>query len=507
MVKIKGLGASLLIGLFLCGCGQAKASSDATSSDSKTATPQPSSSSSVITLHEVFEDYNKAVLWETDVPYGSDIVYAGKAPTTSYDENGVTYTWTGSWDAPLKNVINEYIYKPVYGDGKITQCTANFYADEAKTTLLYTTTVNWNTYPDYAGPQPTKTGTSEYTYEFNNQWSPALSNLTARNNDFVACFDKESVGLVFEHKSELINEWTPTSYAGSATTLYVPSYHQGWKVTYCDDGAFKENSTLQEAYFAEGFQMLGRQSFLNCTALKKLDLPRSLADYRGGAVNGCTSFPADGWNFYNGSSKFSVDSGILYGLSVYSDGSKFFWAFDAASTVSGAITLLGDKYSQSGLNDYVFYGSKITTITLPSNCSAVGIYAFANCSELASIVIPASVNELSDSTFEDCPKLASVTFASGSACYKIGKSVFEDDIALTGFIVPSGVMSIGATAFQNCKALNASPIALSSKIDEIGSKAFDGISGATFNCKATSKPYNWAADWADSTANTINWGV
>src|SRR5574344_803991 len=96
MVKIKGLGASLLIGLFLCGCGQAKASSDATSSDSKTATPQPSSSSSVITLHEVFEDYNKAVLWETDVPYGSDIVYAGKAPTTSYDENGVTYTWTGS---------------------------------------------------------------------------------------------------------------------------------------------------------------------------------------------------------------------------------------------------------------------------------------------------------------------------------------------------------------------------------------------------------------------------
>jgi hypothetical protein len=44
---------------------------------------------------------------------------------------------------------------------------------------LKTNTVDYNVVPSYSGPTPTKAATDQYTYTFNNSWSPALVPATA----------------------------------------------------------------------------------------------------------------------------------------------------------------------------------------------------------------------------------------------------------------------------------------------------------------------------------------
>ena len=149
----------------------------------------------------------------------------------------------------------------------------------------------------------------------------------------------------------------------------------------------------------------------------------------------------------------------------YTSSAKAPW-YDSRTSVkkvsfSGNITSIGA---------YAFYGTSLTSVTIPSGVTILGNYAFSNCSSLTSVTIPSGVTSIGGSAFSNCTSLTSVTIPSGVT--SIGSSAFYQCTSLTSVTIPSGVTSIGSSAFQNCKSLRN--IEIPSSVTSIANGAFYG---------------------------------
>ena len=118
----------------------------------------------------------------------------------------------------------------------------------------------------------------------------------------------------------------------------------------------------------------------------------------------------------------------------------------------------GDAYFQSSKNhytsndklgNYVFFGcSGLTSLTIPSGVTSIGIAAFQGCSGLTSLTIPSGVTSIGNRAFYGCSGLTSLT-------------------------IPSSVTSISDRAFYGCSGLT-SIYACLEKIPTLGSNVFTG---------------------------------
>ena len=79
-----------------------------------------------------------------------------------WDNTIVAVTGEATYKATFSSTVNKYTITWVDGDGNI----------------LSTEQVAYGDTPAYTGNTPTKTATDEYTYEFNNSWSPAIVPVT-----------------------------------------------------------------------------------------------------------------------------------------------------------------------------------------------------------------------------------------------------------------------------------------------------------------------------------------
>ena len=132
--------------------------------------------------------------------------------------------------------------------------------------------------------------------------------------------------------------------------------------------------------------------------------------------------------------------------------------------------------SNDELGNSVFKGcSVLTSVTIPSSVTSIGLWAFEGCSGLTSLIIPSSVTSIERSAFKDCSGLTSLTIP--SSVTEIGKSVFEGCSGLTSLTIPSSVTEIGESAFEGCSGLTS--LTIPSSVTEIGESAFKGCSGLT----------------------------
>jgi hypothetical protein len=84
-----------------------------------------------------------------------------------------------------------------------------------------------------------------------------------------------------------------------------------------------------------------------------------------------------------------------------------------AMTFSGCTSLTSVTIPDSvtSIGNYAFYGTSLTSVTLPTNSdfNSIGERAFMGCTSLTSITIPSSVTSIGDYVLIDCPNLTSVT--------------------------------------------------------------------------------------------------
>ena len=116
-----------------------------------------------------------------------------------------------------------------------------------------------------------------------------------------------------------------------------------------------------------------------------------------------------------------------------------------------------------------FYGSAVTSVTIPDSVTFISDLAFANCSNLTNISIPNSVTSIGSSAFEYCTSLKSITLP--SSLRTISQALFFDCSQLTTIQIPDSVSSILAYAFYTCENLKTIRIPVS--VTFIESYAFD----------------------------------
>jgi len=168
----------------------------------------------------------------------------------------------------------------------------------------------------------------------------------------------------------------------------------------------------------------------------------------------------------------------------------------------------------------------LTTVTLPEKTTAIGMYAFYNCSRLVQTNVPGSVSRIGEKAYYGCSSLNVVTYpslvlrefmlADGAIAqgnepllnvtwsYSIEEEfrcpAFLTEIEAEAFsgisavqiLLPAEVVSIGAEAFGNCASLQY--LFIPGMTTELAEGVLAGSSQAAVVCCEGSAAHQWCLD-------------
>ncbi len=160
---------------------------------------------------------------------------------------------------------------------------------------------------------------------------------------------------------------------------------------------------------------------------------------------------------------FATEGGETSG----SCGANVTWRFeDGVLTISGSGAM--EDYGHESRVPWHDYCANIKQAVVEEDITAIGEYAFSDCSSLTDIELPSSVVSIGACAFSSCSSLASIKLPSDVIA--IGKSAFSGCSSLTSIELPSGITTIDEYAFFNCS--NLTDIELPSDVTIIGMFAF-----------------------------------
>ena len=181
-------------------------------------------------------DGNGTTLKTEQVAYGTVPAYTGATPTKTATAQ-YTYTFNNTWTPAVAAVTGNATYTAQF-DSTVNQYTITWV--DGNGTTLKTEQVAYGTVPSYTGTTPTKTATAQYTYTFNNTWSPELvavteaATYTAQFTETVNTYAitwKDGNGATL--KTEQVAYGTVPSYTGAtptktATAQYTYTFNNTW---------------------------------------------------------------------------------------------------------------------------------------------------------------------------------------------------------------------------------------------------------------------------------------
>ena len=130
----------------------------------------------------VFKDWDGTILKKWSI----DEWATPKAPADPTREATAEYTYTfAGWDPEVGPISGDTVYTATY-TATINEYTVTWLDWDGNT--LDTDTLEYGTLPRYGWTTPTKTATAQYTYTFNNTWSPEITTVTW-NATYTAQFD------------------------------------------------------------------------------------------------------------------------------------------------------------------------------------------------------------------------------------------------------------------------------------------------------------------------------
>ena len=284
------------------------------------------------------------------------------------------------------------------------------------------------------------------------------------------------------------------------------------KATKIPGYAFQSMSTIHHINIPDTVTRIEDYAFSGCTSLNEVTLPSNLTYVGYYAFTNCyrlyevTNLSTVGISVPNAKRIFSSELEKATNK-VTRDGFSFIrttnneWYLTDYDHTKDAHNLPGDvRYNGAiflyEIPNYLFYNdSAVKSISIPTNVTAIGEYAFQNCYSLSSVTfengsqlktigryafngtiisdikLPYMLETISECAFYDCYYLSSVTFENGSQLKTIGRYAFNETI-ISDINLPYTLETIGEYAFYGCYRLKSVSIASNSRLETIGNYAF-----------------------------------
>lgn len=214
--------------------------------------------------------------------------------------------------------------------------------------------------------------------------------------------------------------------------------------------AFENCASLNEMTLPDTLERLRTKAFLNCSSLGIIYISRDMQSIAGDAFDGCDGVVA-----------------IVYNAVACGDFSATSQPFTALINAGAEITLTTNvqRLPAYFLKDC----SGLTTISLPSTLTLIGVSAFEGCTGISGITIPQSVTTINNRAFYGCTEMCRVT-VNATAVY-----VNTEAFAYSGLIsiaFPNVVNRLGSRAFYSCTRLQG--VTINIMMGGLGEQTFYG---------------------------------
>ena len=286
-----------------------------------------------------------------------------------------------------------------------------------------------------------------------------------------------------------------------------------------NSSCFADCSALQTVDLGSALESIGEKAFENCKQLTSVRFPATIKAIGEKAFYNCTAIKdiyvtdPNNWCQVNTS-----DYGGLFAKLP---------KLHLTNTDGSAVTRLVLDANTVKIPEYAFYGTNITSVTIPATVKSIGRYSFAKCAQLKTlvlneglagiyanafdgcssldgIVIPDSVTYLGDSAFNGCSGLSRVVIGDRvedlndyvfSGCQNIAELVIGDSITyipdsafsalekLKKLDLGHGVTTIGEDAFRYCNSLKS--LTIPDNVTHIGKYAFSACHSLETVCIGT----------------------
>lgn len=351
-----------------------------------------------------------------------------------------------------------------------------------------------------AAPVPSRTG---YTFLgwFTDLTGGAKADLTAvftANTTFYARWEANTYTVTFDPNGGAGGGAVLTDVSGLLTERIADPTRDGYVFdgwyTAASGGtkadltaAFPANTTLYAQWTAlpaytvtfdpNGGTLTGDSTAATNVEGKLSTLPAPTRDANTGAT---ATYTFNGWyTSAEGGTTVTTDTKFSADATVYAHWtmSGWDWALNSgALRISGSGAMPDFAASSPPWSDNA---SAITSVTIDSGITSVGMTAFAGFINLTGVTLPQSVTSIGSYAFQDCNKLANVSF-SGTPAFEelgLGMNVFLNCTALTSFTVPSGVTEVQQYTFSGCTSLTT--VTIPASATAVSADAFDGCTGLT----------------------------
>ena len=188
-------------------------------------------------------------------------------------------------------------------------------------------------------------------------------------------------------------------YYGDGTRVEIPSYFQGYPVTYIDSSAFSGKDNIKEVVFSETVTSVDKYAFMNCVSLESVTIPANVVDFGDRVFAGCTSLKTVELlsditkmptNMFSGCSSLT-DLTINPKIGEFSYG-----CFNGCSSLTDLSFVSGGAV----IGNYAFNSTGAESVVLSDSLIAIPDYAFTNCPNLKYVTIPASVIFIQPNAFD-----------------------------------------------------------------------------------------------------------
>ncbi len=248
----------------------------------------------------------------------------------------------------------------------------------------------------------------------------------------------------------------------SLTSVTLPS-----SLTALGSDAFAYCKALQTVNNFEKTQLTStpRAVFYQCESLTSITLPPTLKRLGDEAFRYCKSLTSIDLASLETAGEYVFSGSGLISITIPSSMTTVPRDFLSCCDSLRSVTL---PEGITTLARGVFYeDDALKSVVLPSTLTTIGTYAFANCRTLSSITIPANVTVIDEYAFQYCEQLETVDMKPQTMT-TIGRNAFDACKKLKTFRVPEGITSLGQSVFWGCESMQS--LTLPSTLTTIGAR-------------------------------------